>query len=147
MDRITWDEGNVVSSPRIIYHYFVRLGFRRALLRAGFGMEPVATWDSGLERCAGYNFVMNHQKKRVNHGDSLRILIKTNNEIQHILALFNTSPEKNQKQKKNIKLYRKKISKTKTGTTKKKRNSCLGRMWFMYSIVFIWISSSYWGQA
>jgi hypothetical protein len=62
---------------------------------------------------------MNHQKKRVNHGDSLRILIKTNNEIQHILALFNTSPEKNQKQKKNIKLYRKKISKTKTGTTKK----------------------------
>ena len=70
MDRTTSDEGNVVSSPRIIYHHFVRLGFRRALLRAGFGMEPVATSDSGLERWMGYNFVMNHQKKRVNHGDS-----------------------------------------------------------------------------
>ena len=55
-DRTTSDEGNVVSSPRIILHHFVRLGFRRALLRAGFGMEPVATSDSGLERCAGYKF-------------------------------------------------------------------------------------------
>jgi hypothetical protein len=43
--------------------YIISLDWDFEELSYGLRMEPVATSDSGLERCTGYNFVMNHQKK------------------------------------------------------------------------------------